>query len=56
MYPLLACDLEGCINDAKCTFVLILETLFNVFILKKLFAAHKDHIKLSRTISYKTKQ
>jgi hypothetical protein len=56
MYPLLACDLEGCINDVEYTYILILKPFFNIFIVKKLLVAHKDQIWLSRTIPYKIKQ
>jgi hypothetical protein len=44
MYPLLACDLEGCINDVEHTYIMILNLSFNIFIVKKLFVAHKEQI------------
>jgi hypothetical protein len=44
-------DLKGCINDVEYTFILILKPPFKIFIVEKLFVAHKDRIRLSRTIS-----
>jgi len=46
MYPLLVCDLEGYINDAEYTYILILKPSFNLFIVEKKFVAHKDQIRL----------
>jgi hypothetical protein len=56
MYPLLVCDLEGCINDVEYTFILILKLFFNLFIVKKQFVAHKDQSGYQEPFQYKTKQ
>jgi hypothetical protein len=50
MYPLLACDLEGFINDVEYTHIMILNHFFNILIVKKLLIAHKGKIRLSRAI------
>jgi hypothetical protein len=46
MYPLLVCDLEGCINGVEYVYIMILKPSFNLFIVKKLLVAHKDQIRL----------
>jgi hypothetical protein len=40
MYPLFVCDLEGCIYDVEYTYILILNTFFNLLLLRN-YLLHK---------------
>lgn len=52
MYPLIVCDLEGCIYDVEHKDVLILKPPFNLSIFKRLLVAHKNQIWASWTTLY----
>jgi hypothetical protein len=54
MYPLLACDLEGCINDVEYAYILRLNPFFNIFIVKKLLQSRSGYEEPSYI--YKIKQ
>jgi hypothetical protein len=56
MYPLLVCDLEGCIFYAENTYILILNPSFNLFIVKKQFVSHNINSFYQEPFQYKTKQ
>jgi hypothetical protein len=57
MYSLFVYDLEGCIYDVEHKDILMLKPSFNIFLVKRLFVALKDQIRLLKNhFMHKSKQ